>query len=152
MSEKKLGYLIAGGVGLSVLMLVGVCSFMAEPYTPNSQSVQSMPTATSKPRVTAVPPQPKVDQREANEIAMTLRTNYPLWTCAVMLDRFGRVVERHEAAGHSLASAQGKAVRIKAGEKGLSDGVYRARLVRCSDLWRDASQSEKIEAMRKAGL
>lgn len=90
--------------------------------------------------------------REANAIAMTQRTDYPLWTCAVMLDRFGQVVDQYEAAGHARQSANIMAMQVKAGEKGLSNGVYAAQLERCSELWRSASEPERIAAMRKAGL
>ena len=90
--------------------------------------------------------------REANAIAMAQRTDYPLWTCAVMLDRFGQVVDQYEVAGHARQSANIMAVQVKAGEKGLSNGVYAAQVERCSELWRSASEPERIEAMRKAGL
>ena len=142
------------GCALAILVWAMACGPAAPATSPVAPAPSVMPwevTPTPK-RATPTPTLLVINQQDASEIAMTMRANYPLWTCVVMLDRFQQVVERYEARGHSKASAQGQALGIKAGEKGLSPAVYEARLVRCSDLWAGASQTEKIEAMRKAGL
>ena len=123
--KRATRWMIVGAVGL--LAFVAVCSYMVD-GTPENRSVQ----------------------QETNNLAVYQRMNINLGDCYRWLLRFDEQTQNLLAAGYHKARAE--EISIEDQRRDHIYAEYRAILQRCGVLWGQATEQEKIKAMRDSGV
>ena len=99
-------------------------------------------------RVSSAPEDRSV-QQEANNIAAYQRMDINLGDCYRWLLRFDDRKRALIAQGHGESSAE--AVAIDDQRRDYTYAEYRAILQRCGVLWGQATEDQKVNAMRESG-
>ena len=92
-------------------------------------------------------PEDRSAQGEANNIAVYQRMNIALKDCYRWLLQFDTSKQARLAQGHGQTSAE--AVAIEDNRRDHTFAEYRAILQRCGVLWGQATEQEKMQAIRE---
>ena len=122
-SDRKTANKVMIGGLLLLLAVVAVCSWRVNSGSENRSA-----------------------QTEANNIAAYQRMNIDLGDCYRWLVQFDDQKQALIAQGHGRSSAE--AVAIAETKRNYTYAEYRAILQRCGVLWGEATEEEKLRAMR----
>ena len=126
-TEWKIGYVMLG-IGLFLFVgFVAVCNW----YTGDTANERSARSA-------------------ANNIAVYQRMDIPLKDCYRWIIQFDD--RKQVLMNRGMTQSSAEAAAIDDVKRGYTFGEYRAILQRCAVLWGQATESEKIQAMRESGL
>ena len=126
-TKWKIGYVV---LGIGLFLFVGFFVAVRNWYTGDTANERNA-------------------RSEANNIAVYQRMNIPLKDCYRWIIQFDD--RKQVLMNRGMTQSSAEAAAIDDVKRGYTFGEYRALLQRCAVLWEQATELEKIQAMRESG-